>query len=167
MVLPKTGPGDLASDTWIALGVRGRGTWFDHRELPLASDAGAVLQVRSNGRWACFENGKQVAEGRVPPAHPYRVVMRVAGDRLEAEINGGALNLDPGRHRAGPHARRPGGRDQGQLRLPRRVQRGRGIAHGRDGPQFGGQPRDYLGPPPTRLGPNRRSATERRAAAMN
>ncbi|MBU4273322.1 MAG: FecR family protein [Planctomycetes bacterium] len=95
-LVPKTVPGDLTSENWMALGVRGRGLSFDHRELPLASDAGAVLQVRSNGKWGYFENGKRIAEGRVPPAHPYRVAMRVAGDRLEIQVNGSTLSLDPG-----------------------------------------------------------------------
>ncbi len=44
-LVPKTVPGDPTSENWMVLGVRGRGLQFDHRELPLASNAGAVLQV--------------------------------------------------------------------------------------------------------------------------
>jgi hypothetical protein len=95
--VPKTVIGDMSSENWMALGVRGCGCQFQHKELPLASDAGAVIRVRSNGNWSYSENGTPIAHGRVSAAHPYTVVMRVLDDQLEAAINGVVLDLDPNR----------------------------------------------------------------------
>jgi hypothetical protein len=94
-LVPETAIGDRRNENWMALGVRGWGFSFDHREIPLASDAGAVIRVRSNGKWDYFENGAPTVHGHVSPAHPYSVVMRVLGDQLEIAINGLVLDLDP------------------------------------------------------------------------
>jgi hypothetical protein len=94
-LVPKAAIGDLTSENWMALAVRGAGIRSDRKELPLASDAGAVIRVQSNGNWDYFENGMPIAHGRVSPAHPYAVVMRALGDQLEISINGDLLDLDP------------------------------------------------------------------------
>ena len=86
------------SPNWIALGVRGRGVWFDRSLLPLATDAGAVLCMNSDGGWGYFENGKRIASGSVSAKTPYRVVMQVVGNKLKASINDIPLNLDPSHH---------------------------------------------------------------------
>jgi len=83
------------SPNWIALGVRGRGIWFDRNLLPLATDAGAVLFISSNGSWGYFENGRRIACGDVSAVAPYRVVMQVVGNKLNAKINEIPLNLAP------------------------------------------------------------------------
>ena len=93
--VPKTLSADPASKNWMALGVRGSSLWLDHKELPLASNGGAVFRVRYNGEWDCFENGVPIANGRVSPTCPYRIVMRVLGDQWEISVNGVVLNLDP------------------------------------------------------------------------
>ena len=93
-LVPKTVVGDLSSENWMALGVRGEGLEPDQKELPLAPNAGAVFRIRSNGDWDCFENGAHIAHGRVSPAHPYLVVMRVLGDQLEIAVNEAVLHLD-------------------------------------------------------------------------
>ena len=82
------------SANWVAMGLRGRGGWFDHNLLPLATDAGAVVCVSGDGNWGYFENGRRLSSGRVPAKTSYRLELSIVDNRLQATINDVKLPLD-------------------------------------------------------------------------
>ena len=92
--VPRTLPADSNNNNWLALGIRCQGIWLDHRELPLASNSGTVFQIRSNGKWTYFENGKAISKGQVSHAHLYHVVMCVSNNLVNIHLNGCAIDLD-------------------------------------------------------------------------
>ncbi len=90
---------DAKNDTtrggWVALSVRGQGTQPDSPSLPIASNAGAVLVIRSNGGWEYWENGFLIRRAAMTAADRYKVRMRNEGNRLEIFVNDVVLDLDP------------------------------------------------------------------------
>jgi len=86
---------DTTSGGWVALSVRGQGPQPDSPSLPIASNAGAVVLIRSNGHWEYWENGVLITAAATPVVDRYKVRMRNEGNRLEIFVNDVVLDLDP------------------------------------------------------------------------
>lgn len=74
------------STYWAAVGILGADSSPNNITLPVASDVGASLLIRSNGEWQYFENGSFVTSGSASAANTYDMALSVNAGVLTAKI---------------------------------------------------------------------------------